>query len=98
MNDNSLILAENSGESYSWYPDIHDQEEMLSKKRALDESPSVAYTTIFNLEGDGHIEDFNTWKNALTYRTMTFKKPGFTFYGDNIKLLSPEGFILHVRK
>jgi len=92
----SHVLAEMPSERYIWYPDIHNQEEMLKEKQVL-ETVSDARITIYSLEGARHLEDFNHWKDALLNKTMVFKKAGFVFDDENIKSLSPTGYIALIR-
>ena len=93
----SYVLAEMSGEEYVWYPDIHGQEEMLKERQILEETSSNIRTTIYSLEGESHLEDFNRWKDALTKKTMVFKKADFVFHDKNIKSLSQTGYIVLIR-
>ena len=93
----SRVLAEMSAEKYIWYPDIHVQAEMLKERQTLEESSPNVHVTIYSLEGIGHLEDFNHWKDALTNKTMVFKKAGFAFNDENIKSLSPIGYIVLIR-
>ena len=93
----SRVLAEMSGEKYIWYPDIHDQAEMLKERQTLEESSPNVHVTIYSLEGTRHLGDFNRWKDSLAGRTMTFKKEGFVFNDKNIRSLSPTGYIVLIR-
>lgn len=92
----SKMLAEMVNEKYIWYPNISEQRIMEKRKMIEQASPNV-YVTIYNIEGAGHFDDFKHWKDSMTNRTMTFKRNGFVFFDENIKQLTPTGYIIFVR-
>lgn len=93
-----LILAEMPGkERYVWYPNILNFERMEKETEKLKQTPMCGYLNTYNLNGIGHIDDYEAWKRALTNRTQTFKREGFVFNDININALEQKGYIVWIK-
>lgn len=94
-NNRNLLLAEDDTESYLWFPDITNQDEILKILAPIKVMDTVT-TVIYNLNGQQ--EDCSRWSYALTHKTGVFRRSGFSYNDENIASLTNSGYIVLIRR
>ncbi len=98
-NSRNLLLAEDDTESYLWFPDITNQDEILKILAPIKVVTTVT-TVFYNLNGyyAGDQENYSRWSYALTHKTGVFRRSGFLYNDENIVSLTNSGYIVLIRR